>query len=1060
GITTADQTSNNNNGSLYGEVSWIASIAPQVPNWLSINPATGIVPTDSSMNIDVAFNAAGLMEGNYVTNILVSSNDPENTMLTVPVHLSVTGAPNIFVDQDTIDFGEIFVNYQDSIILIIENNGSEILNISEIHIDNNVFEISKSSFSINHWSKDTVTITFHPVAIGSYTGTITIYSNDPSESILELIVTGIAVEPPVVGVSPDSLRADLFTNDTIQQYLTINNTGGSKLIYEILPIEISDTKKSRIQKTIDTKNAIRIKLEEWKGIWKNNSTPMPKSLNPDRKDENKGITISKTQPGKSVSYSNTISWRLLYTDPDETYIDNNIQSVFVKQTRDEILFKLETYNARINTYEEVACIIYIDADQDITTGYYTEEYDDYGWFLGADYFIISTSGIYFEDGLYKWDENEEEIVFIEELTTSIIDPDYKEFIYGVNRTYFDEYSAVNVALEFGNIFGYEPDRIPDTGSGHITCYLEPLWLRFSTKDSVIPAGNQEEITVTFDATGLFGGTYAAHIKILSNDPVNSEYTVPAYLYVTGRPFFYMEDDTIDFNISYVGYLDSVYLKLENTGTKDLEITNIVTGDSKLTVTPTSLSIPPLSSDTLILYLLPENEGLFNSILNLNTNDPDTTNISIPVTSTVLQAPDISVLPGEIEFLLDKDSLITDTVTIYNSGGSDLVFEILAGGEIQHYALQFDGLDDYIGLSNPLSDMTELTIQAWVHYMGGNNVGTIFMDATCDGGNDFILDMNSNGIGILADKSGAILSYEDAIAITGLNLGNAWHHVTWTMTSSESKIYIDGCLKTTKNESGSNIGYHAANPSIGRWWDECYHFKYFNGLIDELRIWNTAIEHIEIQSNMRKELTGAENGLIGYWPFNEGSGNITFDQTLHSNHGTLHSGVSWIISTAPLMSSLFSFTPSTGIVPADSSMTIIVTFSATGLQAGNYNETIIISSNDPDESKVIIPLSINVISPVVVKDIPASLQKDFVLHKNYPNPFNKYTIINYEVFQNNLVTIRVFDMYGKEIGILVNERKLAGKYIVPFNAENLPAGIYFFQIRVNNHIDTKKMILIR
>ncbi len=157
------------------------------------------------------------------------------------------------------------------------------------------------------------------------------------------------------------------------------------------------------------------------------------------------------------------------------------------------------------------------------------------------------------------------------------------------------------------------------------------------------------------------------------------------------------------------------------------------------------------------------------------------------------------------------------------------------------ALLFDGSDDHVSLSKSLQNQTDLTLEAWVNYTGGSSTGVIFMDATSDSGNDLVLDMSSSGIGIRADKNGSTMNYEPAKAVTGLSLGNDWHHIVWTMAPSTSKVYVDGVLKTTKTDSASNEGYHAKNPSIGRWWDEARSTNYFKGRIDMFAIYDRALD---------------------------------------------------------------------------------------------------------------------------------------------------------------------------------------------------------------------------
>jgi len=161
------------------------------------------------------------------------------------------------------------------------------------------------------------------------------------------------------------------------------------------------------------------------------------------------------------------------------------------------------------------------------------------------------------------------------------------------------------------------------------------------------------------------------------------------------------------------------------------------------------------------------------------------------------------------------------------------------------ALNFDGVNDCVSLSSKLPDMSSLTISAWVYYTG-TGVGVIFMDATCDGGNDLVFDMTGDSIGIRADKSGSPLNYEGGGAVSGLNLANSWHHLVWSMSPTQSNVYVDGELVATKNVLGKNTGYHAANPKIGKWWDQCNNKNYFKGKIDALMIFDRALSVEEVE----------------------------------------------------------------------------------------------------------------------------------------------------------------------------------------------------------------------
>jgi len=84
-----------------------------------------------------------------------------------------------------------------------------------------------------------------------------------------------------------------------------------------------------------------------------------------------------------------------------------------------------------------------------------------------------------------------------------------------------------------------------------------------------------------------------------------------------------------------------------------------------------------------------------------------------------------------------------------------------------------------------------------------------------------------------------------------------------------------------------------------------------------------------------------------------------------------------------------------------------------------------------------------------------------LEQNYPNPFNPTTNINYTVGMTSVVSISVYDMTGKEVAVLLNESKPAGRYSVEFNAANMPSGVYFYKLTVNGSQSIeKKMVLVK
>ena len=90
----------------------------------------------------------------------------------------------------------------------------------------------------------------------------------------------------------------------------------------------------------------------------------------------------------------------------------------------------------------------------------------------------------------------------------------------------------------------------------------------------------------------------------------------------------------------------------------------------------------------------------------------------------------------------------------------------------------------------------------------------------------------------------------------------------------------------------------------------------------------------------------------------------------------------------------------------------------------------------------------------------NIPKVFALSQNYPNPFNPSTIINYEIPESGLVTIKIYDVLGREVSTIVNEEKSPGRYKVKFNGSNLASGLYLYRITSGNFSETKKMLLMK
>ncbi|MBI4547692.1 MAG: T9SS type A sorting domain-containing protein [Ignavibacteriae bacterium] len=99
-------------------------------------------------------------------------------------------------------------------------------------------------------------------------------------------------------------------------------------------------------------------------------------------------------------------------------------------------------------------------------------------------------------------------------------------------------------------------------------------------------------------------------------------------------------------------------------------------------------------------------------------------------------------------------------------------------------------------------------------------------------------------------------------------------------------------------------------------------------------------------------------------------------------------------------------------------------------------------------------------PLTSVEPVAELPATFQLFQNYPNPFNPVTVIRYSLIVNSVATLKVFDVLGREVATLVDEKKAPGVYTVSWDASGQPSGVYLYRLQSGKFVDIKKMILVK
>ena len=215
----------------------------------------------------------------------------------------------------------------------------------------------------------------------------------------------------------------------------------------------------------------------------------------------------------------------------------------------------------------------------------------------------------------------------------------------------------------------------------------------------------------------------------------------------------------------------------------------------------------------------------------------------------------------------------------------------------NYVLDLDGTNDYVSLPNSINMGTsDFTLSIWLKTDDVSSRQHVFQQT---GSNDNrVIAINSGGS--LTSRLGGSGSDQ----LSGVTLStDTWYHIVLVHDNSENtlKWYVNGTEQNTNTSVNvpSNTGtfYLGTNSDA----DD----KFFNGQIDEVRIWNDVRTAAEIADNKDDELVGNESGLVAYYKMSDGTGTTLTDNSSNSNNGTLTnmvtSGAStdWVITNAPI-----------------------------------------------------------------------------------------------------------------------------------------------------------------
>jgi M6 family metalloprotease-like protein len=657
-----------------------AHAVEKTQTWIKLNPLTAVVPPGNSLDVLATFDAARMNGGDYQSTIMINNNDPLRSVVEIPASLHVTGSPVLAVVPDTLKTGVVYIGVDHLDTLKVQNIGSDVLTITNITSNLPVFTTSTTNFSVSPGNEYLLAVRFTPIDSIFYNGVLTITSNDSLHPIIDIVMQGRGLYPPVMSVAPDSFAVTVASGDSLITSMTIGNTGSSVLNWNVSLEDMTQSMwRNEVARQVDASrlkvSAISLTSREANGVDESRNNQLAKSQMND-----KIVQLAKKQSVNSL-------------------LNENLKSKISGNTIEDFETGVWPWSPWVNfggggtitggAYEGARAILdpgwYYRTD--ITIGKPHENlsmwvkpgsgrfYLGFGatvtgaWSLVAGYntnsLILQRNSVYDFADLASVPQNwvqgtwyKLEVTFQDGgiVAGKLYASDGVTLLNTVSTTIAD-FTPGGVAIR--GFDGCAGDFITRNGGGS--------WLSLTPLDGAIDPGTAQIVDVKFNAKSLIGGDYNAKIVIKSNDPLNNQKNIPAHMKVVGRAAIAVEPDTLKVGIAYIGVGRVDTLTVKNVGSDILNVTNITSDLPVFTPNMTNFNVSPGEEQHLMVQFTPTDTIAYNGILTIASNDSLHPTISVGMQGLGSYPPSINVTPDSLSFVVQEKDSAEAQLMISNSG---------------------------------------------------------------------------------------------------------------------------------------------------------------------------------------------------------------------------------------------------------------------------------------------------------------------------------------------------------------------------------------------------------
>ena len=684
-----------------------ASYVAPLDQYVTLTPNSGEIAGIGQNEVTVDVDASKLINGEYKSNILISSNDTETPFYRVPVVINVNGHKPELNSANIINYGNVFLGLDKTIDIEILNKGyGRFVSSSIVSSLPDVFKIKTTYLNLPAQASDKISIEYVPNNVGNHNGTITLTSEKGDVYVFN--VFGVGTSPAKLEITPKVITFDnLDLNETgeLSKTLTISNVGDYPLQYGF------------------TNFADDLSHIEWLGTrefprygYAVGDYPYP--------DGFVFNDISETGVDLTHFYKNDGSKEFQEVDLgfDFPYFGEKIRKMYVTKHGMLTLDTKCKFNATMDFHDVYAPNGYISLFASLIS---IETQGSITFDKGVGKFIIQFTDVRSVSGRAGQSYTYQVILY----DSGDIDLIYDK-IEGMPSEYFKNiYIAIeNREKNDGLHINGRGVYVPGFGPKHIIHIQSPghdLVSDVTPAKGVILPGQSQQLKLIVDRTKLLQGKHKELVSVLSNDPFNSGQFVEVQIDVIsgGISDLQLSETFIEHGDIYQNQLVNAEFEVSNNGNKPITINSINSENGQLVyLGDSNVELKPYQ--TLIVKYSVKSDVIKSIDDNLLINDSEGNVHKVRVTANVVEASEVTVSAEEFTETLEYDEVKTQPFTISNTGVAPLEYAItgtsLVYPRVSSVAKTNDVIDDYTYVYKTSYDKNPAT-HNWYNVTGENKI---------------------------------------------------------------------------------------------------------------------------------------------------------------------------------------------------------------------------------------------------------------------------------------------------------------------------------------------------